>query len=370
MKKIITLISIAFLIILSACGAPTPQKAGETASTNESKNESKSGEKSITIAGNGGVIEKTIRDVIAPKFKEETGITVNYVPGLSGEILSKVELQKNAPQIDIAIFVPTDVYRANDKGLTEKVDGSNVPNMNNVDPKFIAVEGGGAPVFGLVISPAYNTEAFEEKGLKPIESWNDLPSGQYEGRTAFVDITNDWGFNTLYALAMTNGGGTDNVEPGIEKAKELAGYSPTFYKNSTQVMPAIQQGSADVTVMGSYVIGDLALSGVPIKMVVPKEGVPIQSFSGALVKNAPNEKEALEFINYLVSKESQELISEQGFYPVVEGLELPEKFQESIGLKDTDKTYKPDFAAFAEIRAEWSDRWTKEVVPEIGKLLK
>ncbi|QGQ45472.1 ABC transporter substrate-binding protein [Metabacillus sediminilitoris] len=366
MKKIITVISIAFLLVLSACGAPTPQKAGETASTKASKD----GEKSITIAGNGGVIEKTIRDVIAPKFKEETGITVNYVPGLSGEILSKVELQKNAPQIDIAIFVPTDVYRANEKGLIDKVDESNAPNMNNVDPNFISVEGAGAPAFGLVIAPAYNTESFKEKGLKPIESWNDLASGQYEGRTAFVDITNDWGFNTLNALAMTNGGGTDNVEPGLEKAKELAGYSTTFYKNSTQVMPALQQGAADVTVMGSYAIGELALSGVPIKMVVPKEGVPIQAFSATLVKNTPHEKEALDFINYLVSEESQSLIAEQGFYPVAEGVEFPEKYQESIGLKDTDKTYKPDIAGYAEIRAEWSDRWAKEVVPEIGKLLK
>ena len=105
MKKIIAFISITFLLLLTACGAPSPQKAGETASTNASKD----GGKTITIAGNGGVIERTIRDVIAPKYKEETGITVNYVPGLSGEILSKVELQKNAPQIDIAIFVPTDV---------------------------------------------------------------------------------------------------------------------------------------------------------------------------------------------------------------------------------------------------------------------
>ena len=54
-------------------------------------------------------------------------------------------------------------------------------------------------------------------------------------------------------------------------------------------------------------------------MVVPKEGVPIQAFSAALVKNTPNEKNALDFINYLISEESQALIAEQGFYPVVEG---------------------------------------------------
>jgi putative spermidine/putrescine transport system substrate-binding protein len=136
------------------------------------------------------------------------------------------------------------------------------------------------------------------------------------------------------------------------------------------MMPAMQQGAADVTVMGSYAIADLAASGVPLKMVVPKEGVPMQAFSATLVKNTPHKKEAIDFINYLISEEAQQLISEAGFYPVVKGMKLPEKYQASIGLKETDKTYKPDFAKFAKVRAEWSDRWTKEVTPELGKLLK
>ncbi|MDQ0186021.1 extracellular solute-binding protein [Cytobacillus kochii] len=365
MKKIITALSIFMLLCLAACGAPTPQKSGEQASSEGGGSDSKS----ITVAGNGGVIEQTIRDVIAPKFEEETGIKVNYIPGLSGEILSKVELQKNAPHIDIAFFVPTDVYRANEKDLTETLSEENVPNFSNVIDDFVSVEGAGAPVFGLAIAPAYNTESFEKNGWGPIESWNDLVSGDYEGKTAFVDITNDWGFNTLNALAIANGGSTDNVDPGIEKAKELAGYSTTFYKNSTQVMPAIQQGAADLSVLGSYVISDLAESGIPIKMAIPKEGVPLQAFSATLVKNTPKEEQALQFIDYLVSEEAQSLIAEEGFYPIAEGVELPEKYQESIGIAEDDPTFKPDVPQFAEIRAEWSDRWNKEVVPEIGKLL-
>ncbi|MGE7765823.1 ABC transporter substrate-binding protein [Peribacillus sp. NPDC096540] len=366
MKKIISLLSIVLLVVLAGCGNPTPQKPGEATQTSTGEK----GEKKITIAGNGGVIESAIRDVIAPKFKEETGITVNYISGLSGEILSKVELQKNSPQIDVALFVPVDVIRAQEKGLIDSVDESNVPNMKSVDSRFIPIEKAAAPVFGLVIAPAYNTETFKKNGLKPIESWNDLVSPDYEGKTAFSDITNDWGFNTLNGLAISNGGSTDDMEPGLEKAKDLAGYSNTFYKNSTQMMPAIQQGAADVTVMGSYSIGELAVSGVPIKMAVPKEGVPLQAFSASLVKNTPNNEEALEFINYLISEEAQALISEKGFYPTVEGMGISEKFEESIGLKETDKTFKPDFAKFAEIRAEVSDRWAKEVTPELGKKLK
>lgn len=366
MQKFITIIAVFLLAILTGCGVPTAQKPAETQTGTAPE---QGGAKQLTVAGNGGKIEKAIRDVIAPKFKEKTGIQINYVAGLSGEILSKVELQKNAPQIDIALYVPVDVQRAKEKGLTDPIDETNVPALKDVDPRFIVVEKTAAPAFGLVIAPAYNTDAFEKNGFKPIESWNDLARPDYKGKTAFADISNDWGFNTLYALALANGGSTDNMEPGLKKAKELAGYSSTFYKNSTQMMPAMQQGAADITVMGSYAIGDLATSGVPLKMVVPKEGVPLQAFSATLVKNTPHKQEALEFINYLIGEESQKAASDAGFYPVVKGMKLSDKYEPYIGLKETDKTFKPDFAAFAKIRAEWTDRWSKEVTPQLGKLV-
>ncbi|WP_374723188.1 extracellular solute-binding protein [Peribacillus tepidiphilus] len=368
MKRLLSMLIIVMMIALAGCANPTPQKPGEAKPANTTD---KGEAKQITISGNGGKIEKAIREVIAPKFKEKTGIQVNYIAGLSGEILSKVELQKNAPQIDIAFFVPIDIQRANEKGLIENLDETTVSNMKNVDPRFVAIDNVAAPAFGLVIAPAYNTEVFKKEGIKPIESWNDLARPEYKGKTAFADIGNDWGFNTLYNLAVANGGGIDNMEPGLEKAKELAGYSSTFYKNSTQMMPAIQQGAADVTVLGSYVIADLAAnSGIPLKMVVPKEGVNMNAFSAALVKNAPNQKEAIEFINFLISEESQKSISEEGFYPVVKGMSIPDKYKDIIGLKDTDKTYKLDLAKLAGIRGEWTDRWAKEVTPELGKLLK
>jgi putative spermidine/putrescine transport system substrate-binding protein len=367
-KKFVGLLIVLMLMALVACGAPNPQNKGGSKSASS---EDKGGAKSITISGNGGKIEKAIRDVIAPKFEKETGVKVNYVAGLSGEILSKVELQKNAPQIDIAIFVPVDVQRANEKGLIENVDETTVPNMKKVDSRYVAIDNVAAPAFGLVVAPAYNTEAFKKEGIKPIESWNDIIRPDYKGKTAFADIMNDWGFNTLYNLAVANGGDINNMEPGLKKAKELAGYSSTFYKNSTQMMPAVQQGAADITVMGSYVIADLAVnSGIPLKMVVPKEGVYMHAFSAALVKNAQNHDAAVKFIDYLVSEESQKAISEEGFYPVVKGMEIPEKYKEIIGLKESDKTYKLDLEKLAPLKNEYTEKWSKEVTPELGKLLK
>jgi putative spermidine/putrescine transport system substrate-binding protein len=366
MKRWILIGLVMVMATLAGCGVPNAKPPGEAKPANKSSDKVTE----ITVAGNGGKIEKAIREVIAPKFEEKYGIKVNFVPGLSGEILSKVELQKNAPQYDVAFYVPIDVQRAADKGLAEQLDPSAIPNMAKVDPRFVAVDNIGVPVFGLVIAPAYNTKTFEKNGWAPITSWNDLIRPEYKGKTAFADIANDWGFALLYNLANANGGSLDNLEPGLKKAKELASYSDTFYKNSTQMMPAVQQGAADVTVMGSYAIAELIDSGVPLKMVIPKEGAPLQAFSATVVKNAPHKKAAMDFINFLISEESQKQIAESGFYPVLKGMKVAPKYEKSIGLKDSDHVFRPDFKKLAEVREQWTDRWAKEVTPELGKNVK
>ncbi|MFM1654167.1 extracellular solute-binding protein [Brevibacillus sp. B_LB10_24] len=364
MKRFVSTLLVFSVAALAGCGVPAPSEPGK-----EQKS-SGGAAREITVAGNGGVIEKTIRDEIGPKFTEKTGIKVNYLAGLSGEILSKVELQKNAPQIDLTLYVPLDVQRASQKGLAETLDDTIIPNISQVDDRYTAFEKVGVPVFGYVIAPAYNTKSFEANGIAPIASWNDLIRPEYKGKTAYADITNDNGFTILYNLATANGGSLDDMEPGIAKAKELAAYSDTFYKNSTQIRPALQQGAADVTVMSSADIAQVAVSGVPLKLVIPKEGAPMQAMNATVVKNTPRKSEAEEFLNYLLSEEAQLQVAESGFYSVLKGAKVPEKYASVTSLNESDPLFKPDFAKLSEIRAAMTDRWAKEVTPELGKKVK
>lgn len=366
------------VFFLSACGAPQPAKPGEGASSAPGDTASggapgSSGEgTSITVAANGGKIERAIRDMIAPRFKEQTGIDINFIAGLSGEILSKVELQKDAPTIDVAFYVPLDVKRAADKGLAEPIDEKLIPHLKNVDDRFVAIDGVGAPVFGLTIAPLYNTEFFKKKGLQPPKSWNDLISPAYEGKTAIADIANDWGFTVLYNLALANGGTLDDLTPGLEKAKELARYSNTFYKNSTLMMPAFQQGEAVIGVMGSYATGDLAKGGLPVKLVIPEEGTPLQAFSATIVKGTPKKEAAAKFIDFVLTEEAQALFAKEGFYPVLQGMSVDPSYADVIGFtpEEAKRLYRPDVPKLAAIRAQWVDRWNQEVKPELGKGVK
>lgn len=350
-----TVLLASLLLVLVGCTIKVDQSSSDS-------------EKILVVAGNGGKIERVIREKIGPRFEKEHGAKIKYIPALSGEILSKVQLQKNSPQIDIAIFVPLDVRRATDKDLIQPLDTGEVPNLKDVDEKFISVKGMSVPSFGLTIAPAYNTEVFKKEGIPPIRSWNDLINSKLKGRIAVADIANDWGFAVLYNLANANGGSIENLEPGLKKAKELAAYASTFYKNSTQMMPAMQQGDAVVGVMGSYATAELVKqSEVPLKIVIPKEGAPIQSFHATLVKNAPHEELAKEFLNELASKTSQSEMAEDGFYPTRADVEIPSQYKDVLTLGPEDKVFRPDIDQMAKIREGWIDRWNKEVSTELGK---
>jgi putative spermidine/putrescine transport system substrate-binding protein len=368
-KKWIGICVVLCMATLAGCGVPKANPAKDTAGA-ASIPASAEGTKEITVAGSSGVIDKLIRGQIAPKFTEKTGIKVNYVAGVSSEHLAKLELQKDAPKIDIGILTQVDVERAVSKGLTDQFDQSNISNMAKVDPRYLVSNKMDVPVMGYTIGIFYNTKVFEQNKYKPIESWNDIIRPEFKGKTAILDINNDSSFGALYSFALANGGSFDNLLPGLMKAKELAGMSTTFYKNTPAVSAAVQQGQGDVGILVSYVIADMFKSGLPLKMVIPKEGAPLNSWNAILVKNAPNKKASQDFLNFFLTQEMQQLTADSGFYPVLTGMKASPQYEAAIGLKDTDKMFQPDVKKLAAIRTEWTDRWNKEVTPELGKSVK
>ncbi|MDY0322873.1 MAG: extracellular solute-binding protein [Candidatus Carbobacillus sp.] len=323
----------------------------------------------ITIAANGGVMERAIRDLIGPEFTKKTGIQIHFIAGLSSEIVARMEASKGNPTIDVAFIEPIDVLRVKEKGLTETLAEADIPNIKQLDKAYTVseIDDVWVPIFGFVVAPAYQTKSFEEHNWKPIHSWRDLADPQFKGRTAYVDVPNSWALLTLYFLALSEGGSFEDLEPGLKKAKEMARISETFYKNSTQVMPVIQQGEADISVLGSYVVVPLYNQGVPIKLAAPEEGVPLQATGTVISKGTARLKESQQFIDYFLSASSQSKLTDLGFFPVVKNVMIPEQYVDVIGMPEGTKMFMPSPEKLMKLRGIWSDRWMQEVRTELGK---
>ena len=64
--------------------------------------------------------------------------------------------------------------------------------------------------------------------------------------------------------------------------------------------------------------------GSPLALVYPEEGVPVITEPIALLKDSDNEEAAKAFIDFVLSKEGQELAASLGYAPIRSDVEAPE----------------------------------------------
>ena len=57
------------------------------------------------------------------------------------------------------------------------------------------------------------------------------------------------------------------------------------------------------------------LKGLPVRAIVPEEGVPYVALGPALLKNAPHPNAARLFMNFMLERGGQGLIASEGFRP-------------------------------------------------------
>ncbi len=158
----------------------------------------------------------------------------------------------------------------------------------------------------------YNTKA----PFKP-ESWADLLKGEAKGQVVMPSPLNSgaalihtatltgalsggWAYYTgLKANAAQVGGANGDVLRAVATGEKLYGMIVDF-------MPIREKAK-----------------GAPVEFVFPKEGVSAVSEPVAILKTAPNPAAARAFVDFLLSKEGQELALKQGYVPAHPMVALP-----------------------------------------------
>ena len=98
------------------------------------------------------------------KFEQETGIKINYVRLSAGEMLTRVEAEKDNPQATLMFGGSTDNYiAAVDKGLLEAYQS---PNLDKTPSTYLDPTGTWNPIYVGCIAFACNSDWFKEKGLE------------------------------------------------------------------------------------------------------------------------------------------------------------------------------------------------------------
>ena len=338
---------ILFLTGIFAAAACTSVSAAET----------------IYVGGGGGSIERIFKEKIIPPFEAKTGAKVVYVPGNSSDTLAKIQAQKGRQQISFVMFDHVPMYQAIGQGLCAKLDDSDV--MKSIYPQAQMAGGKSVGIGFLATGLGYNKEIFQKNGWKPPTSWQDLTDVKYKQKIAIPPITNGYGLATLVMMAKLYGGSEANIDPGFDvMEKKVAPNVLVWEPSPGKMAEMLSTGETALVVWGDSRVQAVKNQGAPVEFVYPKEGAFAIINAGCVVEGAPQAKLAQQFLQHVISTESQTALAiGEGWGPVNKNVKLgPDVAKRVIyGADKVDSLIIPNHDLINAKRSEWTNRWNRTI---------
>ncbi|UUZ73160.1 extracellular solute-binding protein [Polaromonas sp. P1(28)-8] len=114
----------------------------------------------LYVGGPGGSAQKLFQERIIPAFEATHKVKITYVPGISSELVAKLQAQRGKQEMNVVIVDDGPMYQAIQYGYCQPL--TNAPVYSDVYET--ARFGGNAIGVGLVATGiAYNKEAFMKK---------------------------------------------------------------------------------------------------------------------------------------------------------------------------------------------------------------
>jgi len=291
------------------------------------------------------------------KFEIDNNCKVEWVIGQNPEFLVKA---RNG-QLDVCTINYQWALQGETEGLWLKLDPNIVTNMKDLYPRAITSEYvlwkdiGESPL-------VYNDKYIKEEPT----SWNDLWNPEYKNRTVMKYFLNASTLELAILLAEQNGGGIDNIEPGIKKIADLynMGNLIGMPESSTRHQQLFEYEEAWIGALATGRLKQLWDNGMTqLKMVRPKEGTFSFQSSLAVNKLTKYPELAQKFVNFAISPECQENFIINNLYaPTNTKTVIPEDFEYKdliITGEEFDNLFVPDYEKMNAHKAEWAEMFDR-----------
>ncbi|SQI47001.1 iron(III) transport system substrate-binding protein [Pasteurella multocida] len=244
-------------------------------------------------------------------FGEKYDVKTSFIRNGSGSTFAKIEAEKNNPQADVwygGTFDPQS--QAGELGLLQPYRS---PNVDQIVPRFqdpAKVKGNyTSAIYMGILGFGVNTERLKKLGINEVpKCWKDLTDPRLKGEIQIADPQSSGTAYTAIATFVQLWGEEaafdyfKNVHPNISQYTK-SGITPS---NNT---------ARGETTIGIGFLHDYALQkqqGAPIEMIVPCEGTGYELGGVSILKGARNLDNAKLFVDWVLSKEGQELAWQKG----------------------------------------------------------
>ncbi len=245
-------------------------------------------------------------------FEKESGIDVEWVRMSAGEILARMEAEAVNPQASVWFAGPhTTHINAVQKGLLTPYQ----PTLDfELPAELHAEDWSWAAFYSGAIGFISNTKFLEEHGVEAPTSWNDLLNPVFEKNIVIAyPYTSGTAYTTYATLVQLWG-----QEETLNWWEQLNNTNIMQYtKSGTGCIPMVGLGEAAVGISFSHDIVAKGINqGYPVVMTFPEEGTGYELGGIALIKGGPELELGKQFIDWVFTKDAQNLFQAYSRVPV------------------------------------------------------
>ncbi|QKJ24171.1 Fe(3+) ABC transporter substrate-binding protein [Poseidonibacter lekithochrous] len=261
-------------------------------------------------------------------FEEKTGIKVNVVKAKASALIKRMESEGAKSPADVLITVDAGrLYQAKSKDLLQSINSNylttNIPaTLRDKDNKWFALTKRSRVA-------VYRIGSGMDSKLSTYEG---LADPKFKGQIMVRSSNNIYNQSLMAAMIAHHG-----KEYALNWAKGVVANMAKAPKgNDRYQVKAVANGIGSVAIANTYYIGKMVHnkdasqreSVKKVKIFFPKfenGGTHINVSGAGVAKYAPNKDNAIKFVEFLASKEAQELFAQANYeYPVLAGVKSSE----------------------------------------------
>lgn len=299
------------LVIVLAATLAAPGTASAQSDWDKVVADAKKEGKVVIYNGTNFKIVRQLGDL----FQKEYGITAEVLDGRASEIRERIRTEQAAGRAigDLIYSGATSIALQTAEGAFKPHGG--IPLAKNLaepfedNGTFLPANAGN---FALLI----NTNLVKEE----ITSWRDLENPKWAGKILSDDPRALGGGQVWFEVTYRN--------LGREFHEKIAAHKPVFSRVWAESNRRIARGEFPIY-LPFNVSEYQSLKGLPVKVIIPKEGIPFVPFGSALLKDAPHPNAARLFMNFMMDPERQLVFAKEGFRPAAKdmGPRIPEEIR-------------------------------------------
>ncbi|OQY32440.1 MAG: iron ABC transporter substrate-binding protein [Spirochaetaceae bacterium 4572_59] len=267
--------------------------------------------------------------MIAEEFEAETGIKTEFVRMSSGEILARLKAEKDNMTASVWYGGPVDgIVAANAEGIIEPYIS---PEAVNIKEGFADPNGIWTGIYIGYLGFVGNKTMLEERGLEMPQSWADFLKPEYNQE---IVVAHPGSSGTAYTMLATlvQMMGEDEA---MEYFKKFSPQVRQFTKSGTA--PGRMAGLGECTVGITFLHDAIKYKKegyTDIVISAPAEGTGYEIGGVALLKNSPDQDNGKIFIDWVLTKEVQEMGKTVGSFQFLTNKNAMPP-EEAMPIKDT-----------------------------------